>query len=141
MPSITVNLPKWMHTYLKNVYHNKSEAIREAIDLFKTEMESFPKWVWSAKGEPEVNTTNITNKQIKFIDKLKEERIYFSRSEFIRRAVFFMIRKDMEKRFRRLEITYLRDMENYVSVPIDKPDIDGNHHEFKTYKIVKRLEY
>ncbi len=33
------------------------------------------------------------------------------------------------------------DEENFVRVPIDHGDNSESHREFKTYKIIKRLEY
>ncbi len=86
---------------------------------------------------------------LKKIDKLlyeDEYKTYPSRSELIRHAV----RKKIKK-----EINYLKTIhifknekeldnfpdEKYIKIPVDKVNKDEPIREFKTYKIIKKLDY
>lgn len=92
-------------------------------------------------------TVNIPESYLDSIGKLVGETgLYPSRSELIRVAVRdFLIRElkmanDLVK-YKETEIEEFDD-ENYVRVPIEKlNEKDEPVREFKTYKIIKRLEY
>ena len=93
-------------------------------------------------------TVNVPESYIDAISKLiGENGLYPSRSELIRVAVReFLIRElKMAKKIIKFnepeDAEY--DEENFVRVPIEQTtDKQGEiHQEFKTYKIIKRLEY
>lgn len=92
-------------------------------------------------------TVNIPESYITAIKKLVGENgLYPSRSELIRVAVReFLIRelkmaKNITKDDEPEEDEF--DEENFVRVPIKRADDQGEQYqEFKTYKIIKRLEY
>jgi len=92
-------------------------------------------------------TVNIPESYLDSIEKLVGETgLYPSRSELIRVAVRdFLLRElkmanDLAK-YKETEIEEFDD-ENYVRVPIEKlNEKDEPVREFKTYKIIKRLEY
>lgn len=92
-------------------------------------------------------TVNIPESYLDSIEKLVGETgLYPSRSELIRVAVRdFLLRElkmanDLAK-YKETEIEEF-DEENYVRVPIEKlNEKDEPVREFKTYKIIKRLEY
>ncbi|MFX0106224.1 MAG: ribbon-helix-helix domain-containing protein [Candidatus Hodarchaeota archaeon] len=92
-------------------------------------------------------TVNIPESYLDSIEKLVGENgLYPSRSELIRVAVRdFLLRElkmanDMAK-YNEAEIEDFDD-ENYVRVPIERlNEKDEPVREFKTYKIIKRLEY
>lgn len=102
-------------------------------------------------------TVNIPEPYLDAIDRLLDNKthdnngLYPSRSELIRVAVRdFLIRelksatelikiKDTPKE---LQIKFADDEKNFVHVPTDSVNKEGEPvREFKTYKIVKRLEY
>jgi Arc/MetJ-type ribon-helix-helix transcriptional regulator len=92
-------------------------------------------------------TVNIPETYLDSIEKLVGGNgLYPSRSELIRVAVRdFLLRElkvaDNIARYKESEIEDF-DNENYVRVPIEKLDEnDEPVREFKTYKIIKRLEY
>lgn len=92
-------------------------------------------------------TVNIPESYITVIKKLVGENgLYPSRSELIRVAVReFLIRelkmaKNITKDDEPEEDEF--DEENFVRVPIESKNDQGEQYqEFKTYKIIKRLEY
>lgn len=92
-------------------------------------------------------TVNIPESYLDSIEKLiGANGLYPSRSELIRCAVRdFLIKElkmanDMAK-YKETEIDEFDD-EHYVRVPIEKlNEKDEPVREFKTYKIIKRLEY
>jgi len=92
-------------------------------------------------------TVNIPESYITAIKKLVGENgLYPSRSELIRVAVReFLIRElKMAKNIMNYEAPEgdELDEENFVRVPIENKDDQGEtYREFKTYKIIKRLEY
>ena len=90
-------------------------------------------------------TVNIPEAYIEAIAKLVGENgLYPSRSELIRVAVREFIIKEMKmaKRIINIEPEIEDDFDevNYVRVPIEDSNPEGVK-EFKTYKIIKRLEY
>ena len=97
-------------------------------------------------------TVNIPESYLESIKNLLDSKahpggIYPSRSELIRVAV----REFLIKELRRAKdlIKYVEpakepelDPKKFVQVPSQKIDVNGDEYkEFKTYKIVKRLEY
>ncbi|MHA2129011.1 MAG: ribbon-helix-helix domain-containing protein, partial [Promethearchaeota archaeon] len=72
--------------------------------------------------------------------------LYPSRSELIRCAVRDFLIKELKSaneliKYKEVNVEEL-DNKNFVRVPIEKMDDSGDPvREFKTYKIVKRLEY
>jgi len=96
-------------------------------------------------------TVNVPESYIDAIQKLVGEKgLYPSRSELIRCAVReFLIRelkiainmgKYNERDLDNFEEHY--DTENYVKVPVERKNEKNEPiREFKTYKIIKRLEY
>ncbi|MBD3212439.1 MAG: ribbon-helix-helix protein, CopG family [Candidatus Lokiarchaeota archaeon] len=92
-------------------------------------------------------TVNVPESYIDVIEKLVGENgLYPSRSELIRCAVReFLIKelrmaKSFQKHKSEPDLEYL-DEEKYVRVPVDNFDDDEPVREFKTYKIIKKLEY
>ncbi len=73
--------------------------------------------------------------------------LYPSRSEFIRDAVKHFLIKELETaknmaKYNDLEPEEKFDDKNFVHVPTKKKALNGETvREFKTYKIIKRLEY
>lgn len=89
---------------------------------------------------------NVPESYIEAIEKLVGENgLYPSRSELIRVAVRdFLIRElklaDNMAKFKKEEEEF--DEENYVRVPVERLNEKNEPvREFKTYKIIKRLEY
>lgn len=92
-------------------------------------------------------TVNVPESYIEAIKKLVGENgLYPSRSELIRVAVRdFLIRElnlaENMAKYKEEEVEEF-DEENYVKVPIERLNGAGEAvREFKTYKIIKRLEY
>ena len=92
-------------------------------------------------------TVNIPESYLDSIEKLVgESGLYPSRSDLIRVAVRDFLLKELKMannlvKYKEAEIEEFDD-ENYVRVPIEKlNDKDEPVREFKTYKIIKRLEY
>ena len=92
-------------------------------------------------------TVNVPESYIDAIEKLVGENgLYPSRSELIRVAVReFLLRElkaaDKMARYKESEVSKF-DNEKYVRIPIESMDEnDEPVREFKTYKIVRRLEY
>jgi antitoxin ParD1/3/4 len=90
-------------------------------------------------------TVNVPESYIDAINKLiGENGLYPSRSELIRCAVREFLLKELKMAknlptYEKLEVEDY-DKEKFVRVPI----IDNNNkntHDFKTYKIVRRLEF
>ena len=92
-------------------------------------------------------TVNIPESYLDSIEKLVGENgLYPSRSELIRVAVRdFLLRElkmaDTMAKYKETEIEDFDD-ENFVRVPVERlNEKDEPVREFKTYKIIKRLEY
>lgn len=92
-------------------------------------------------------TVNIPESFLDSIKKLVGEHgLYPSRSELIRVAVRdFLLRElkmaDNMAKYKETEVENFDD-ENFVRVPVERlNEKDEPVREFKTYKIVKRLEY
>ena len=94
-------------------------------------------------------TVNVPESYIEAIEKLiGEDGLYPSRSELIRCAVReFLLKelrmaKNMAKYNEPKPEQEIKDIKNYVRVPVDSVDEnDEPVREFKTYKILRRLEY
>ena len=75
-----------------------------------------------------------------------DDGLYPSRSELIRVAVRDFLIKELKRaneiiKYKEVEVEEL-DEKNFVRVPTEKLDENNEPiREFKTYKIVKRLEY
>jgi len=143
MPSVSVNLPRWMHHYLKNIFGNKSKICRKAIKKFQNLLEmKLPEWMWDYDRDQEIATMTLSQDTIDYMDDQKDKRKFFSRSEFIRMAVFLFILKDLDGRKIIMEIEEINQLtEAMIRVPKGNPNENGNYEEFKTYKIIRRLEY
>ena len=92
-------------------------------------------------------TVNIPESYLDSIERLiGENGLYPSRSELIRCAVREFLIKELRNanemiKYKEVEVEELDD-KNFVRVPIEKMDENNEPvREFKTYKIVKRLEY
>ncbi|MFW9970353.1 MAG: ribbon-helix-helix domain-containing protein [Candidatus Odinarchaeota archaeon] len=92
-------------------------------------------------------TVNIPESYLDSIEKLVgEDGLYPSRSELIRVAVRDFLLKELKMadnlaKYKEMETEEFDD-ENFVRVPIERlNDKDEPVREFKTYKIIKRLEY
>ncbi len=92
-------------------------------------------------------TVNIPESYLESIERLiGDNGLYPSRSELIRVAVREFLIKELRRanemiKFKEIEVEKLDD-KNFVRVPIEKMDENNEPvREFKTYKIVKRLEY
>ncbi|MFX1503986.1 MAG: ribbon-helix-helix domain-containing protein [Promethearchaeota archaeon] len=92
-------------------------------------------------------TVNIPESYLDSIEKLVGENgLYPSRSELIRVAVRDFLLKELKMadtmaKYKETEIEDFDD-ENFVRVPIERlNEKDQPVREFKTYKIIKRLEY
>ncbi|MFW9782115.1 MAG: ribbon-helix-helix domain-containing protein [Candidatus Heimdallarchaeota archaeon] len=92
-------------------------------------------------------TVNVPESYIDAINKLiGENGLYPSRSELIRCAVRDFLLKELKaaNNMAQFNNTNIEDFddENFVRVPFEKLDENSEPvREFKTYKIVKRLEY
>ena len=92
-------------------------------------------------------TVNIPDSFLDSIEKLVgEDGLYPSRSELIRVAVreFLLKELTLANRMVKYQESEIKDFDekNYVRVPIQTTDEnDEPVREFKTYKIVRRLEY
>lgn len=92
-------------------------------------------------------TVNIPESYLESIKRLiGENGLYPSRSELIRVAVREFLIKELRManemiKYKEVEVEKLDD-KNFVRVPIEKMNENNEPvREFKTYKIVKRLEY
>ncbi|MFW9865342.1 MAG: CopG family ribbon-helix-helix protein [Promethearchaeota archaeon] len=92
-------------------------------------------------------TVNIPESYLENIERLiGENGLYPSRSELIRCAVRDFLIKELRRanemiKYKEVEVEKI-DNKDYVRVPIEKMDENNEPvREFKTYKIVKRLEY
>ncbi len=92
-------------------------------------------------------TVNIPESYLDSIEKLVgEDGLYPSRSELIRVAVRGFLLRELKMannlaKYKETEIEEFDD-ENYVRVPVERlNEKDEPVREFKTYKIIKRLEY
>ncbi|MFX0076278.1 MAG: ribbon-helix-helix domain-containing protein [Candidatus Hermodarchaeota archaeon] len=92
-------------------------------------------------------TVNVPESYIDAINKLiGQEGLYPSRSELIRCAVRDFLIKELKlannmAKYHEVEIEDFDD-ENFVRVPIEGVNENSEPvREFKTYKILKRLEY
>ena len=92
-------------------------------------------------------TVNIPESYLESIKRLiGEGGLYPSRSELIRCAVREFLIKELKNaneiiKYNEVEVEEIDD-KNFVRVPVEK--LDSNNEpvrEFKTYKILKRLEY
>ena len=93
-------------------------------------------------------TVNVPESYLDSIEKLVGEKgLYPSRSELIRVAVRDFLLRELKMannmaKYRETEIEDNFDDENYVRVPIERlNENDEPVREFKTYKIIKKLEY
>ncbi len=92
-------------------------------------------------------TVNIPESFIDAIERLiGENGLYPSRSELIRAAVreFLLKELKMSKDLSvRTEPKFEKslDEDKYVRIPVDNEGDDDSIRQFKTYKIIKRLEY
>ncbi|MFX0006459.1 MAG: ribbon-helix-helix domain-containing protein [Promethearchaeota archaeon] len=92
-------------------------------------------------------TVNIPESYLDSIEKLVgEDGLYPSRSELIRVAVRDFLLRELKlatnlAKYKEADIEEFDD-ENFVRVPVEKLNEDKEPvREFKTYKIIKRLEY
>ena len=92
-------------------------------------------------------TVNIPESYLESIKRLVgEDGLYPSRSELIRVAVRDFLIKELKRanemiKYKDVEVEEL-DEKNFVRAPTEKMDENNEPiREFKTYKIVKRLEY
>ena len=91
-------------------------------------------------------TVNVPESYIEAIERLiGENGLYPSRSELIRCAVREFLLKELRlaknmAKYDEPEIDNF-DKENYVRVPIEAKNKAEPVREFKTYKILRRLEY
>ncbi len=92
-------------------------------------------------------TVNVPESYLESIKRLiGENGLYPSRSELIRVAVREFLIKELRManemiKYKEVEVEKLDD-KNYVRVPVEKMNENNEPvREFKTYKIVKRLEY
>ena len=99
------------------------------------------------RNDLKIVTVNIPESYLESIERLiGDNGLYPSRSELIRVAVREFLIKELRRanemiKYKEVEVEKLDD-KNYVRVPIEKMDENNEPvREFKTYKIVKRLEY
>jgi Arc/MetJ-type ribon-helix-helix transcriptional regulator len=99
------------------------------------------------RNDLKIVTVNIPESYLESIERLiGDNGLYPSRSELIRVAVREFLIKELRRanemiKFKEIEVEKLDD-KNFVRVPIEKMDENNEPvREFKTYKIVKRLEY
>lgn len=92
-------------------------------------------------------TVNVPESYIEAIEKLiGENGLYPSRSELIRCAVREFLLKELQmashlKRSNNPNRSEDFDEENFVRVPVEDKEGKEPVTEFKTYKIIKRLEH
>jgi Arc/MetJ-type ribon-helix-helix transcriptional regulator len=91
-------------------------------------------------------TVNVPESYIEAIQRLiGENGLYPSRSELIRCAVREFLLKELRlaknmAKYNEPEIDDF-DKEHYVRIPVDNKNKEEPVREFKTYKILRRLEY
>ena len=91
-------------------------------------------------------TVNVPESYIEAIERLiGENGLYPSRSELIRCAVREFLLKELRlaknmAKYNEPEIDNF-DKENYVRIPVENKNKEEPVREFKTYKILRRLEY
>ena len=94
-------------------------------------------------------TVNIPLKDIFRIEELVREgnnALYPSRSEFVRIAVKEQIKKkieELELKYKRKRIGSITEINSTktIKIPVDQLDKKEPIRDFKTYKIIKKLEY
>ncbi|MBY9006854.1 MAG: ribbon-helix-helix protein, CopG family [Candidatus Lokiarchaeota archaeon] len=92
-------------------------------------------------------TVNVPESYIEAIRKLVGENgLYPSRSELIRCAVREFLLKELEMaknihKFQNESDIDEFDKKNYIKIPVNKVNKNEPVREFKTYKIIKRLDY
>ncbi|MBY8981558.1 MAG: ribbon-helix-helix protein, CopG family [Candidatus Lokiarchaeota archaeon] len=92
-------------------------------------------------------TVNVPESYIEAIEKLVGGNgLYPSRSELIRCAVREFLLKELEMaknihKFKNESEIDEFDQKKYIKIPVDSVNKDEPVREFKTYKIIKRLEY
>ncbi len=99
------------------------------------------------RNDLKIVTVNVPESYLESIKRLiGGNGLYPSRSELIRVAVREFLIKELRRanemiKYKEVEVEKLDD-KNFVRVPIEKMDENNEPvREFKTYKIVKRLEY
>ena len=99
------------------------------------------------RNDLKIVTVNVPESYLESIKRLiGENGLYPSRSELIRVAVREFLIKELKRanemiKYKEVQVEKLDD-KNFVRVPIEKMDENNEPvREFKTYKIVKRLEY
>ncbi len=99
------------------------------------------------RNDLKIVTVNVPESYLESIKRLiGENGLYPSRSELIRVAVREFLIKELRRanemiKYKEVQVEKLDD-KNFVRVPIEKMDENNEPvREFKTYKIVKRLEY
>jgi Arc/MetJ-type ribon-helix-helix transcriptional regulator len=99
------------------------------------------------RNDLKIVTVNVPESYLESIKRLiGENGLYPSRSELIRVAVREFLIKELRSanemiKYKEVQVEKLDD-KNFVRVPIEKMDENNEPvREFKTYKIVKRLEY
>ncbi len=99
------------------------------------------------RNDLKIVTVNVPESYLESIERLiGGNGLYPSRSELIRCAVREFLIKELKRanemiKYKEVEVEKLDD-KNFVRVPIEKMDENNEPvREFKTYKIVKRLEY
>jgi antitoxin ParD1/3/4 len=91
-------------------------------------------------------TVNVPESYIDAIEKLVGENgLYPSRSELIRVAVREFLLREMEMAKNIHKITNKAELDEfdnkkYIKIPVDKVDLNEPVREFKTYKVIRRLE-
>jgi Arc/MetJ-type ribon-helix-helix transcriptional regulator len=95
-----------------------------------------------------VVTINVHRSYLKAIEKLVgDDGLYPSRSELIRAAVRKLLLNELEeakriKERRENPPIQKKHPEKFVQVPIEKESDDGDPiREFKTYRIIRKLEF
>lgn len=90
-------------------------------------------------------TANVSEEHLKIIEKLIGEKgLYPSRSELIRVALREFLIKELEllnniQNLKHKPHEEIENNENIIKIPIEK--MDKKITKFKTYKIIKRLDY
>ncbi len=103
--------------------------------------------MWLKAISLKIVTVNVPESYLGSIEKLVGEHgLYPSRSELIRVAVREFLLKELKMannmaKYKETKVDNF-DNENFVRVPVERlNENDEPVREFKTYKIVKRLEY
>ena len=140
--SIALYLSTALDRFILNQNTNRSEWMREAGEQFLHFIKNnfIDELNHNMEGHKIVSISKPSNTTLNEIYYLVHTKgLMFSRSEFYRMSIFYRIIKDAFQRKHEEKLEKESEDPNIVKIPIDR-DKEGNH-VFKTYKILKKLNF